>query len=211
MTEGLRNGQRKLTIKARKDNGNCSIMSSHKDMCVHKARNKVTWVDMSTGKVTQYKPGDKRMPVLRQTVKQSVQAWSAHCYARRPWNRLGVWTSPKVDLDQTTRLSRNLMHRIWPRNGGGLRNSWQNTQSTYTWQNTSKVRETCRTTVYWTRWIYLSIYLVVYSLHRNVLPTLQSVPLMTNGPLYPITQDSSCHGQHTMPRNPWSFPTTSSA
>ena len=58
---------------------------------------------------------------------------------------------------------------------------------------------------------YLSIYLVVYSLHRNVLPTLQSVPLMTNGPLYPITQDSSCHGQHTMPRNPWSFPTTSSA
>ena len=58
--------------------------------------------------------------------------------------------------------------------------------------------------------IYL-VYLVVYSLHRNVLPTLQSVPLMTNGPLYPITQDSSCHGQHTMPRNPWSFPTTSSA
>ena len=55
------------------------------------------------------------------------------------------------------------------------------------------------------------IYLVVYSLHRNVLPTLQSVPLMTNEPLYPITQDSSCHGQHTMPRNPWSFPTTSSA
>ena len=29
---------------------------------------------------------------------------------------------------------------------------------------------------------------------------------MINGPLYPITQDSSCHGQHTMPRNPWSFP-----
>ena len=58
---------------------------------------------------------------------------------------------------------------------------------------------------------YLSIYLVVYSLHRNVLPTLQSVPLMTNGPLYPITQEFSCHGQHTMPRNPWSFPTTSSA
>ena len=57
----------------------------------------------------------------------------------------------------------------------------------------------------------LSIYLVVYSLHHNVLPTLQSIPLMTNGPLYPITQDSSCHGQHTMPRNPWSFPTTSSA
>ena len=58
---------------------------------------------------------------------------------------------------------------------------------------------------------YLSIYLVVYSLHHNVLPTLQSVPLMTNGPLYPITQDSSCHGQHTMPRNPWSYPMTSSA
>ena len=58
---------------------------------------------------------------------------------------------------------------------------------------------------------HLSIYLVVYSLHHNVLPTLQSIPLMTNGPLYPITQDSSCHGQHTMPRNPWSFPTTSSA
>ena len=57
----------------------------------------------------------------------------------------------------------------------------------------------------------LSIYLVVYSLHHNVLPTLQSIPLMTNGPLYPITQDSSCHGQHTMPRNPWSFRTTSSA
>ena len=36
-------------------------------------------------------------------------------------------------------------------------------------------------------------------------------PLMTNGPLYPITQDSSCHGQHTMPRNPWSFRMTSSA
>ena len=53
---------------------------------------------------------------------------------------------------------------------------------------------------------YLSIYLRVYSLHHNVLPTLQSIPLMTNGPLYPITQDSSCHGQHTMPRNPWSFP-----
>ena len=51
-----------------------------------------------------------------------------------------------------------------------------------------------------------SIYLRVYSLHHNVLPTLQSIPLMTNGPLYPITQDSSCHGQHTMPRNPWSFP-----
>ena len=59
--------------------------------------------------------------------------------------------------------------------------------------------------------IYLSIYLVVYSLHHKVLPTLQSIPLMTNGPLYPITQDSSCHGQHTMPRNPWSFPMTSSA
>ena len=57
----------------------------------------------------------------------------------------------------------------------------------------------------------LTIYLVVYSLHHNVLPTLQSIPLMTNGPLYPITQDSSCHGQHTMPRNPWSFPMTSSA
>ena len=28
-------------------------------------------------------------------------------------------------------------------------------------------------------WIFISIYLVVYSLHRNVLPTLQSVPLMT--------------------------------
>ena len=52
----------------------------------------------------------------------------------------------------------------------------------------------------------LSIYLRVYSLHHNVLPTLQSIPLMTNGPLYPITQDSSCHGQHTMPRNPWPFP-----
>ena len=51
-----------------------------------------------------------------------------------------------------------------------------------------------------------SIYLRVYSLHHNVLPTLQSIPLMTSGPLYPITQDSSCHGQHTMPRNPWSFP-----
>ena len=50
------------------------------------------------------------------------------------------------------------------------------------------------------------IYLRVYSLHHNVLPTLQSIPLMTNGPLYPITQDSSCHGQHTMPRSPWSFP-----
>ena len=57
----------------------------------------------------------------------------------------------------------------------------------------------------------VSIYLVVYSLHHNVLPTLQSIPLMTNGLLYPITQDSSCHGQHTMPRNPWSLPTTSSA
>ena len=54
--------------------------------------------------------------------------------------------------------------------------------------------------------IYLSIYLRVYSLHHNVLPTLQSIPLLTNGPLYPITQDFSCHGQHTMPRNPWSFP-----
>ena len=50
------------------------------------------------------------------------------------------------------------------------------------------------------------IYLRVYSLHHNVLPTLQSIPLMTNRPLYPITQDSSCHGQHTMPRNPCSFP-----
>ena len=56
-----------------------------------------------------------------------------------------------------------------------------------------------------------SIYLVVYSLHHNVLPTLQSIPLTTNELLYPITQDSSCHGQHTMPRNPWSFPMTSSA
>ena len=54
--------------------------------------------------------------------------------------------------------------------------------------------------------VYLSIYLRVYSLHHNVLPTLQSIPSMTNGPLYLITQDSSCHGQHTMPRNPWSFP-----
>ena len=52
----------------------------------------------------------------------------------------------------------------------------------------------------------LSIYLRAYSLHHNVLQTLQSIPLMTNGPLYPITQDSSCHGQHAMPRNPWSFP-----
>ena len=51
-----------------------------------------------------------------------------------------------------------------------------------------------------------SIYLRVYSLHHNVLPTLQSIPLMTSGPLYPITKDSSCHGQHTMPRNRWSFP-----
>ena len=55
-------------------------------------------------------------------------------------------------------------------------------------------------------WYIVSIYLRVYSLHHNVLPTLQSIPLMTNGPLYPITQDSSCHGQHTMPRSPWSFP-----
>ena len=31
----------------------------------------------------------------------------------------------------------------------------------------------------------LSIYLVVYSLHRNVLPTLQSVPLMINDAIYP--------------------------
>ena len=53
---------------------------------------------------------------------------------------------------------------------------------------------------------HLSIYLRVYSLHHNVLPTLQSSPWMTNGPLYPITQDSSCHGQHTMPRSSWSFP-----
>ena len=42
-------------------------------------------------------------------------------------------------------------------------------------------------------WLFLSIYLRVYSLHHNVLPTLQSIPLMTSGPLYPITQDSSCH------------------
>ena len=53
---------------------------------------------------------------------------------------------------------------------------------------------------------HLSIYLRVYSLHHNVLPTLQSIPLMNNEPLYPITQDSSCHGQHTMSRSPWSFP-----
>ena len=59
--------------------------------------------------------------------------------------------------------------------------------------------------------VSVSIYLVVYSLHHNVVPTLQSIPLTTNGLLYPITQDSSCHGQHTMPRNPWSFPMTSSA
>ena len=31
--------------------------------------------------------------------------------------------------------------------------------------------------------VYLFIYLMVYSLHHNVLPTLQSIPLMTNGPL----------------------------
>ena len=49
---------------------------------------------------------------------------------------------------------------------------------------------------------FRSIYLRVYSLHHNVLPTLQSIPLMTNGLFYPITQDFSCHGQHTMPRNP---------
>ena len=55
------------------------------------------------------------------------------------------------------------------------------------------------------------IYLMVHSLHHNVLPTLQSIPLMTNGPLYPFTQDSSCHAQNTMPRNPWSFPITCSA
>ena len=75
-------------------------------------------------------------------------------------------------------------------------------------------RRGCLRIMTWSQYknaIYLSIYLVVYSLHHNVLPTLQSVPLMTNGPLYPITQDSSCHGQHTMPRNPWSFPMTSSA
>ena len=52
--------------------------------------------------------------------------------------------------------------------------------------------------------------LMVYSLHHNVLPTLQSSPLMTNGPFYPITQGFSCHGQHTMPQNPWSFPMASS-
>ena len=51
-------------------------------------------------------------------------------------------------------------------------------------------------------WICPCIYLMVYSLHHNGLSTLQDIPLMTNGPLYPITQDSSCHGQHTMPRNP---------
>ena len=34
---------------------------------------------------------------------------------------------------------------------------------------------------------------------------------MINGLLYPITQHFSCHGQHTMPRIPWSFPMTSSA
>ena len=58
----------------------------------------------------------------------------------------------------------------------------------------------------WPFSIYLSIYLRVYGLHHNVLPTLQPIPLMTNGPLYPITQDSSCHGHHIMLRNPWSFP-----
>ena len=62
-----------------------------------------------------------------------------------------------------------------------------------------------------TEYFYLSIYLMVYSLHHNVLPTLQSIPLMTNGSLHPIIQDSSCNGQHTMPRNPWSYPMTSSA
>ena len=39
--------------------------------------------------------------------------------------------------------------------------------------------------------ICLSIYLRVYSLHHNVLPTLQSIPLMINEPLYSITQDIS--------------------
>ena len=57
----------------------------------------------------------------------------------------------------------------------------------------------------------LKIYLRVHSLHRNFLPTLWCIPLMTNAPLYPITHDSSCHRQRTMPRNPWSFPMTSSA
>ena len=43
-------------------------------------------------------------------------------------------------------------------------------------------------------WIYHQ------SIH-NVLQILQSIPLITNGPLYPIAQDSSCRGQHTMPGN----------
>ena len=33
--------------------------------------------------------------------------------------------------------------------------------------------------------VCLSVCLKVNSLHHNVLPTLQSTPLMTNGPLYP--------------------------
>ena len=76
------------------------------------------------------------------------------------------------------------------------------------WPKTTRKTEICKYQFYMNEdlYVYLSIYLRVYNLHHNVLPTLQSIPLMTNGPLYPITQDSSCHGQHTMPRNPWSFP-----
>ena len=38
-------------------------------------------------------------------------------------------------------------------------------------------------------------------LHHKVLPTLQSIPLMTNGPLYLIAHDSFCHDQHASPRS----------
>ena len=33
--------------------------------------------------------------------------------------------------------------------------------------------------------VYLVMYLTVYSLHYNVLPTLPTIPLMNNGPLLP--------------------------
>ena len=79
---------------------------------------------------------------------------------------------------------------------------WFETQSRSLWRHCDGPE--CR--YEWRSYTILFIYLRVYSLHHNVLPTSQSIPLMTNGPLYPITQDSSCHGQHTMPRNPWSFP-----
>ena len=69
--------------------------------------------NLTTKKVTQYKPGDRRMPVQSETVKQSRSVTGRAMLCKGTVKQPAVL---HIDLDQSTRLHRERLHRIWPRN-----------------------------------------------------------------------------------------------